>query len=262
MRFDLASITDKGGRRGNEDRLALVDHARLVAGVVADGAGGHGGGDVAAQLVVDSVSAALRERAARGAQIDGDALADALVDANRAIVEAQAEGGALARMRSTAAVLAIDPVARRALWAHCGDTRIYCFRQGRTAWQTIDHSMVQRLVDAKLLAPGEMRGHPLRSVLLAALGTQEALDVQAARVPFPISDGDVFLVCSDGFWEHVDEAAMIECIGQAADAEGWLAVLAARVRSVAPPRADNLSAVAVWVGAPREATVLGGWGAR
>ncbi|WP_277187830.1 PP2C family serine/threonine-protein phosphatase [Caballeronia sp. BR00000012568055] len=256
MRFDLASITDQGGRRRNEDRLALIEHRRLFAGVVADGAGGHGGGDVAAQLVVDTVSAALRECAGRGDGMQSTLLTDALIAANEAIVKAQAAGGALARMRSTAAVLAIDPLSGHAIWAHCGDTRIYCFRRGHTAFQTIDHSMVQQLVDANLLAPREMRRHPLRNLLLAALGTEDALPVQVAAAPFAIADGDVFLVCSDGLWEHIDESAMIDAIGHADDAESWLTTLAARVKRAAPPRADNLSAVAIWAGAPREATVL------
>ncbi|WP_158937451.1 PP2C family serine/threonine-protein phosphatase [Burkholderia sp. S171] len=255
MRFDLASITDRGGRRSNEDRLALIRHTRLLAGVVADGAGGHGGGDVAAQLTVDTVCAVLGQCAMHTA-ISTAQLADALFAANRAIVQAQAAGGVLAHMRSTAAVLAIDPLTASAAWAHCGDTRIYCFRQGRTALQTVDHSMVQNLVDARLLASHEMRGHPMRSLLLAALGTTDALEVEAATSPFAIADGDTFLVCSDGLWEHIDEAEMIESIGEANDANGWLAALATRVRRVAPPQADNLSAVAVWAGAPREVTIL------
>jgi PPM family protein phosphatase len=226
MRFDLASFTHPVGCSSNEDRLALFQHRRLIAGIVADGASGHGGGNVAAQLVVDTVSDVLRDCALSDTRVETAQLADALLAANRAIVDAQAAGGALARMRSTAAILAIDPRAAHASWAYCGDSRIYCFREGRTVLKTLDHGVARQLVDGK--------PH-------AALGTEDALEVEAARTPFEIADRDVFLVCSDGFWKHLDEAAMIGAIGESDDAAGWLAALADRARDD-----GNLSAIAVW----------------
>lgn len=237
MRFDLASFTDPGGRNSNEDRLVLVAHRRLIAGIVADGAGGLGGGDVAAQLVVDTMRDVLHDCATRGESVETGQLADAMLAANRAIVDAQSAGGTRERMRSTAAILTIDPQGAHANWAHCGDTHIYCFRNGRIVLQTLDQ--------------GSAQPYRLRSVMHTALGTDDELKIEAARVPFPIEDGDAFLVCSDGFWEHLDEASMIDSIDDAGDAASWLAALAARARRNAPAGADNLSAIALWAGAPR-----------
>lgn len=255
MRYDLASITDRGGRSENEDRLAVWNTGHLLAGVVADGAGGHGGGGVAAQLTVDTSLDAIKRISAQAECADAARLEKTLREANRAIVMAQARGGALAHMRSTAAVLAIDRLRGIASCAHCGDTRIYCFRQGRTALQTADHSMVQGLVDAKLLAPHDVRDHPQRNVLLDALGTNDELRIAVVE-PFAIADGDVFLVCTDGLWGYIDEMSMIDVIGHAADAAAWLAMLRERVRRVAPCGADNLTAIAVWVGEPHQTTII------
>ncbi|SAK48475.1 Serine/threonine phosphatase stp [Caballeronia temeraria] len=236
MRFDLASFTDPGGRGSNEERVVLIDHRTLIAGIVADGAGEHGGGDIAAQLVVDTVSDVLRDCATRGTSVETEQLADAMLAANRAIVDAQCSGGARSRMRSTIAILTIDPLTKLANWAHCGDTRIYCFREGRIALQTSDHRA----------AP-----HSIEANRRAALGTEGALEVEAARAPFPIEEGDVFLACCHGFCARLDEASLIDTIGEARDAASWLAALAAHARRAVSADAEPLSAIAVWAGSPR-----------
>jgi serine/threonine protein phosphatase PrpC len=144
-------------------------------------------------------------------------------------------------------LLAIDCARRTAAWAHCGDSRLYCFRGGNLCAQTRDHSMVQEMVDARLLSPEAARHHPRRNVLLAALGTRGELHITGSDGTFDLLDRDAFLLCSDGLWEYVDETYMRDALHQASTPDAWLGALAAQVRVTAARNHDNLSAMAVWI---------------
>jgi serine/threonine protein phosphatase PrpC len=256
VEFHTASVSDAGGRRRNEDAFGIWRGAGRLACVVADGAGGHGGGDVASRVVVDTVLAELSRIDAGGVPLSGPNLRRVLLRANDAVVDAQEDGGALADMRSTVVLLAIDATAGLATWAHCGDTRLYCFRGGATRIQTQDHSVVQSMLDANLLPEQDVRHHPRRNVLFSALGTTDELSIAVPDTPFEIADGDAFLLCTDGFWEYVDEAAMIAAIAQSDSPDRWLAARAARLRESARPGQDNFTATALWCGEPSQVTIL------
>nr|WP_241018228.1 protein phosphatase 2C domain-containing protein [Paraburkholderia sp. Tr-20389] len=252
-------MSDRGGRQRNEDAVGDWSSDRLYYFVVADGAGGHGGGDVASAIVVDSVLADLRYLTVAELPPTGQRLVSAIRHANANILEEQARGdAALKDMRSTVVLLAIDCELRTAAWAHCGDSRLYCFRGGQINVQTRDHSLVQDMVDAHLIEPGEARRHPRRNVLLTALGTPGELAIDGLDGTFSLLDRDAFLLCSDGLWEYVDEMCMREALDEAATPDAWLHALAARVRVTAPARHDNFSALAVWIVDPEDtqSTVL------
>ncbi|MGF6372537.1 serine/threonine protein phosphatase PrpC [Paraburkholderia sp. RAU6.4a] len=249
MQLATASLTDRGDRPRNEDSFGDWSSERLYYCVVADGAGGHGGGDTASRLVVASVLADLRYLTVAELPPTGDRLISALTHANENIVEEQLRGkGNEKDMRSTAVVLAIDRECATAAWAHCGDTRLYCFRHGEICARTRDHSMVQQMVDARLLAEEEMRHHPRRNVLYAALGTRDALSIAGVDGTFPLHDGDAFLICTDGLWEYADDAGIADALAHAATPGAWLDALAQQVRASASTNHDNFTAFAVWVG--------------
>ena len=257
MQLATASLTDQGGRPRNEDSFGDWSSERLYYCVVADGAGGHGGGDTASRIVVDSVLADLRYLTVAELPPTGERLVSALAHANENIVEEQLRGdGKEKDMRSTAVLLAIDRECGTAAWAHCGDTRLYCFRRGEISARTRDHSMVQEMVDAQLLAAEEMRHHPRRNVLYAALGTQDQLDIAGFDGTFALNDGDAFLICTDGLWEYAEDAFILDALASAATPAAWLDALAATVRATAKANHDNYTALAVWVSDDPEATVL------
>ena len=257
MQLVTASLTDRGGRPRNEDSFGDWSSERLYYCVVADGAGGHGGGDVASRLVVDSVLADLRYLTVAELPPTGERLASALAHANENIVEEQLRGdGNEKDMRSTAVLLAIDRDCGTAAWAHCGDTRLYCFRHGEIRARTRDHSMVQEMVDAHLLAAEAMRHHPRRNVLYAALGTQDPLQIASVAGTFALRDGDVFLICTDGLWEYADDAGIVDALAHAATPAAWLDALADKVRASASANHDNFTALAVWINGDPEATEL------
>jgi PPM family protein phosphatase len=248
VQLAFASLTDQGGRQRNEDSLGDFSSERLFYCIVADGAGGHGGGDTASAIVVHTVLADLRYLTVAELPPTGERLASALAHANDNIVEEQSHGPpGLRDMRSTATLLAIDRERRTAAWAHCGDTRLYVFRAGRIEARTRDHSMVQEMIDAKLIGADEARHHPRRNVLYSALGTLDALDIARLHGTFALQARDAILICTDGLWEYVEDATMIAALAQAANPSAWLDALANEVRAHAKQHNDNFSAYAVWI---------------
>lgn len=251
MQLEISVLSNPGGRQRNEDACGFWTGGGCSFSVVSDGAGGHGGGDVASKLAVRMILSSLQDHP----ECTGDAIDGALRVAHRTIVEQQPTRPELAGMRATATVLAIDTVHHRAVWGHVGDTRLYCFRGGRIVFQTKDHSVVQKMVDAGYLAQAAIRQSLQRSKLFAALGHNEDFVATVERSPFPVQAGDVFLLCTDGFWEYVDESTMIATLARAGTPADWLRDMVDDVVKRGGREQDNFSALAIFCteGAPGHA---------
>lgn len=249
MQMELAMLTRRGGRNYNEDACGHWHSDSHLCCVVADGAGGHGGGDRASKLAVQSILAAYASRPDGSAE----AVRQMVVETNRSIIEHRADDRSQQNMHTTVVSLFVDLDAQVASWGYCGDSRLYAFRGGRIAARTQDHSLVQSLVDGGMLAEQEMRAHPQRSELLSALGVgEDDLMVGVASEPWQLAAGDVFLLCTDGVWEYVEDAQLEEALQQAPSAHAWLQGLEQAVLRGAShkPRHDNFTALTVWVGDP------------
>jgi serine/threonine protein phosphatase PrpC len=239
MELRMSVLSKPGGRAVNEDAYGVWSDGCTSFYVVSDGAGGHNGGDVASTLAVGQVLDWLQKTPSGGA----DDIAAALRSANDAVVAAQRRSPALSKMRATILLLAIDTRRASAIWGHIGDTRLYCFRGRRIIAQTRDHSVLQSMVDAGYMQQKDVRASPQRNVLLAALGD---VDLRAPDIASsPVRDGDVFLLCTDGFWEYVDEAEMEQTLAMAETAEAWLLALESAVLARGRPGQDNYSALLV-----------------
>jgi len=242
MELEIAVLSRTGGRAVNEDACGFWSAGEVCFCVVSDGAGGHGGGDVASKLVVREVLGRFRE----GEDCSPSAIETALRYANDVLVTQQRSGFELADMRATVVVLAVDFERDLALWGHLGDSRLYCLRQGRIVAQTRDHSVVQSMVEAGYLQPHELRSSPERSKLLNALGDRDGFDPRVEPEPFPIEGGDKFLLCTDGLWEYVEESELEQTLRGVGSAEDWLRALESRVLARGRSSQDNYSALAVW----------------
>jgi len=241
MKLEVAAFSRVGGREVNEDAYgAWADRATGGAFfVLADGAGGHGGGDVASRLAVERVLDHFRAVPV----VDASVVADAIVAANEAVVAGQAGGRRVAAMRSTIVVLAIDPAGNVATWGHVGDSRLYHCRDGVVIARTRDHSVVQGLVDSGGITADEALGHPLRNRLLAAIGEVDA-HVPALSGSVALLPGDRLLLCSDGVWEYIADAQVAAlALGSAPDA--WLRGIEQAVTVAQRPGADNFTALAI-----------------
>ncbi len=242
MYLEIAKLSKTGGRKVNEDACDYWFSSNLSCCVLSDGLGGHFGGEVASQLVVSSI----RESFTQQPQCNAKAIELLLNAADDAIVREQQKNSALRNMRATAVILIIDTANHVATWGHIGDSRLYCFRNGQISSQTRDHSISQKMVDAGYLKPMELRSSPTRNQLYAALGNGDSSEMDISPRDFPVMCGDVFLMCSDGLWEYIEEHEMESMLNSTSSASAWLSVLEKQVLVKGHPRQDNYSAIVVW----------------
>lgn len=259
---EVALLSDRGGRRHNEDACGHWHSGRALVCVLADGAGGHGGGDIASRLVVSE----LIGRFARTPGAAGPVLGALLREANRALIAERVPGTPRQDMHSTVAALVLDVDDGQAHWAWAGDSRLYAFRGGRVALRTRDHSLVQALVDGGVITAPQALLHPRRSELRSALGLpDDQLEVgsggtgaaaDGAALAGAVQPGDCFLLCSDGLWEYLDDATLEATLAAAPGPAAWLGALEAALRGrvAHKPQHDNFSAVAVWTREPSPPT--------
>jgi serine/threonine protein phosphatase PrpC len=245
MQLEIAVLSRAGGRSTNQDACGFWSGPGVCFCVVADGAGGHRGGDVASKLVVQETLGWFRERH----DCSGEAVEAAMRNANEMVVRTQQLNDEIGDMRTTVVVLAIDFEHGLATWGHLGDSRLYCFRAQQIVAQTRDHSVVQSLVEAGLLDPRDLRTAPDRSKLLGAMGDLDAFEPRVTPEAFALQHRDKFLLCTDGLWEYVEEAELQGTLDDAASAEEWLRLLEARVLARGRKGQDNYSALAVWCNA-------------
>ena len=241
--IEIVTLSKQGGRSYNEDAFGHWNDDRFVLCVVADGAGGHGGGDVASAVVRASVLAGFAENPG----LDAGLLRRLLERANLDVVARQAEGGKLAEMRSTVVLAALDLQAQQMALAHSGDSRAYLMRAGRVVTRTVDHSLVQQMVAGGLIDDEGARTHPQRNLLLSALGSVESAPEIVVSQPQPLQVGDVLLLCTDGLWEPLGDECLRQTLAASRDASQWVEKLDAQVQANAKPGHDNYTALALWV---------------
>jgi serine/threonine protein phosphatase PrpC len=199
------AATDVGRVRGNnEDNLYTSD--RLLA--VADGMGGHSGGEVASDV-------ALRTLESHFLDATTDGLLDAAYVANDAVLEAADENPSLRGMGTT--LVAIAPVedGGALAWINVGDSRLYLLRDGELTQISQDHSLVEEAVRSGDLSPEEARTHPQRNIVTRALGIAANVTIDGDRVD--IVEGDRYLLCSDGLYDLVDDAKIASTLRRLAD---------------------------------------------
>ncbi len=243
LRLESASFSHDGGRDYNEDAVGDSDAFGAVRlFMLADGAGGQGGGDVAARTAI----AAARSEFMRLPAFSPDTLRRCMVTADQAVRAKQSEETRLARMASTFVAFLVDYRLRHALIGNLGDSRCYVFRGERVIAQSYDHSLVQRFIDAGLYPAEKLRVHPKRNVLYASLGAnEEAVEPYVSDQPVDIQPGDGILLCSDGVWELVDEATLGRLNAMSATAAQWRDHVVAAVRGRMAPGHDNFSALLI-----------------
>ncbi len=194
-----------GDRGEQQDRIALVPHPThkgAVLAVLADGMGGYAGGAVAAEQVVHMARSNFEAVPPTADTVHG-VLEAGINDAHTGI--------RLTRYtseqdpHSTACLLVLQP--GRADWAHCGDSRIYHFRNGCLVDRSEDHSYVAELVRRGALTLAQAEVHPQRNVLISCLGDETPPDIAYGEAQ-PLMAGDCFILCSDGLWAYFPDAEL------------------------------------------------------
>ncbi|MBR6669052.1 MAG: Stp1/IreP family PP2C-type Ser/Thr phosphatase [Clostridia bacterium] len=196
--LQVYALTDVGKVRAiNQDAL-VVDEALMLYGV-ADGMGGHKGGETASAGARDGLIAGLQ-----GKEPSLDALRDAITAANAALFQQQAGDESLSGMGTTLSVIWMSE--HFVYFGHVGDSRVYRFREGKLEQMTDDHSLVGELVRAGYLTSEQAENHPNKNVILRAVGTEEGIDIDLAVEER--KHGDLWLICSDGLHGMVKDSQM------------------------------------------------------
>lgn len=196
--------TDVGKVRANNQDAPIVSEKLRLYGV-ADGMGGHKGGEVASNSARDDL---LRELEGKTPSVA--ALSGAIEEVNRQIYHQQEHDDALTGMGTTLSVLWMSD--NFVYIGHVGDSRVYLLRDGEFKQMTLDHSLVEQLVREGVLTEEEAQNHPMRNIITRAIGTDESVEVDV--VVEERRKGDLWLACSDGLHGLVDDRQMRDALRQ------------------------------------------------
>jgi serine/threonine protein phosphatase PrpC len=216
----------------NED--AFIERPDIQLWAVADGMGGHHGGEIASQLVVDSLKEVGDEFDSLSEYIDN--VEDSLISTNIALRRLSKEKYSSRTIGSTVACLMAYNGFIAYLWA--GDSRVYRLRDGRLTQLTQDHSEVQRLIDEGMLDPALAESHPSANVVTKAIGGQDDMVLQLGLDK--IKEQDIYLICSDGLYRDISDQELEDMI-DSEDVEGSCETLIDTVLS--RTAADNVTAI-------------------
>jgi serine/threonine protein phosphatase PrpC len=197
MRFTVFQDSKIGGRKVNQDRLAYLYFRDTLLMVIADGMGGHAGGEIAAEIAVNTLNSRFQAEARTVLRRPKEFLDTAIHAAHREIVTFADKHNMLECPRTT--IVAVILQKGIAQWAHVGDSRLYLFRGGRLAIATQDHSRVQQMVDAGILTPGQAAVHPDRNKIYNCLGGVLPPTVTHSE-DWNLQVGDSIWISTDGFW--------------------------------------------------------------
>ena len=246
---EVAGLTDIGRQRVNNEDSCLywepdsdeefARKGRLA--VIADGMGGYEGGQEASRLAVETV------RFVYDRDFSGDpqnALVSGLRTAHDTIQHFAVQHPQFAGMGTTCTALSI--VERQLCFAHIGDSRLYLLRAGATSRLTRDHSYVGRLVESGLVRSEDAESHPQRHILTAALGSGHEVIPHTPVRPVPLEASDVLVLCTDGLWSVVGEAALARIALAEPPAEACLKLVNAALERGGP---DNVTVIILRVAA-------------
>lgn len=238
--FKHAIFTNVGGRQINEDSVGVFKNGENNCYILCDGLGGHGMGDVASSLVVDVFEDQFHKT--------DDAvnfLGQTFTASQDILMAEQKARNAKRKMKTTGVAVVSDD--RNAYIGHIGDSRGYVFYKNKVKTRTLDHSIPQMLVLSREIKEDQIRNHPDRNTLLRVMGVEWDEPMYELMAPIPLKKCQAFLLCSDGFWELIDEKEMCAQLKKASSVEDWLTNMIRIVQTNGEGKnMDNYSAIAVW----------------
>lgn len=235
--YRLAQVSLTGDREQNQDRCTCLHRGENILLVLADGLGGHPRGETAAQLLIDTATRLFEQQTGRINDPRGF-LEDCMQQAHRAIVHFGDKQSPPITPRTTA-VLALV-LEGRAYWGHVGDSRLYLLRNGTIQHVTDDHS---------LNADDDAN----RGAITRCLGGAAVFPKPSWGRPTWLQPGDILLLCSDGFWDQLEQSRLAAGLSDQDELQPGLTALADEAVAGGAQRSDNVTAVALhWHPAPQK----------
>lgn len=220
-KFSSCGITDIGRKRQkNEDSYLVNDKLKLY--VVADGMGGHAGGEFASKIAVSTVEEILKGEDKKDAPKDSyldssnkdvvfqEKLKEAIARAGSKICHKSVEEPELRGMGTTATALLFQD--EKAYIAHVGDSRIYCLRGPELHQLTEDHSLVHEQLKSGLITADEAKNHQLKNIITRSVGVQEEVEIDT--LVWDAKPGDKYVMCSDGLSNMVTDPEIKDIVGR------------------------------------------------
>lgn len=212
-RFVSSLISRQGNRKEQQDASACWGNTDDWLSIVADGAGGHLFGGLAAECIITTAEAHWSSTLGEARDDVTAWLLSCITKANESVQRKTAGKG-----RSTVAALYIENTEFHSV--HLGDTRIYQLRNGEIIFRSKDHSMSQILYDRGEISEEEFNGHPGQCRLYKALGVNT--EIEPSVHSGTCLPGDIFLLCSDGFWTQTNDKEIIADLGGFSALPYWI----------------------------------------
>lgn len=243
MQFEVCQISLQGDRTTNQDRVGYIEYDYGAVLILGDGLGGRPKGELAAQTLIETFEKAINN-SPMPVPDPFDFLEGALLQAHHDVMAAGREQTPPVEPGTTAVVCLIQNGS--AWWAHVGDSRCYLFRHGLPIYRTQDHSYVENLYKNGEISLSKVSTHPMRNYITRCVGmlTKEP-EVELSK-EIILTEGDIILLCSDGFWGTLDDAQ----IGAKLNKERLntaVTSLAKKAVQLGTPTADNTTAIALKV---------------
>lgn len=246
MQFSVYQQSHIGGRKLNQDRMGYLYTREALLLVLADGMGGHLRGEVAATIALQSIAARFKAQATPYVRKPERFLEEALQQAHDDILRYTREHAMPDSPRTTIVACLVQH--NSAVWAHCGDSRLYWLRRGQVLGRTRDHSHIEYLIAKGQADASERATHPDRNKLYNCLGASAPPKVELTRGA-SLEPGDILLLCSDGLWSVLPDTE----IAHRLSAHGVVQAvpeMVAMATAIAGSRGDNTTALAIqWQGA-------------
>ena len=246
MQFSVYQESHIGGRKVNQDRMGYSFTRDALLLVLADGMGGHMRGEMAASITLQTMSAMFQQQATPYVKKPERFLEEAFVASHDEIQRYRTENNMPESPRTTVVACLIQH--NTAVWAHCGDSRLYWLRRNQILGRTRDHSHIEHLISKGLADPSERGTHPDRNKLYNCLGASSMPRVEVSRQA-SLQAGDVIMLCSDGLWTMLDDEEMAHRLSTQTIVRA-VPDMIAMATTIAGAQSDNTTALAImWQGA-------------
>ena len=241
MQYEIGHVSLLGNRETNQDRLGIEESHAGVVLMLGDGLGGKPGGALAAETLVKSIKHTLQLEI-MPVVAPPQLLKKLIIKAHYAVRSAGQKQIPQIEPGTTAVLCLIQN--KKVWWAHVGDSRCYLFRGGLPLYRTQDDSYVEQLYQKGKITSEKRDEHPMRNVITQCIGFKANEPKVNVSQGIELEDGDTLLLCSDGFWEPLDDALIGASLAKT-DIQTAINKLALQAEKNNYPSSDNTSAVAI-----------------